>query len=97
MLFIAIHGYLSLILIFLGGNDAETQKANGAEEAGDADFAAKIATIEEAAEAEAKADNAAAEKAVVAAAEGEAKVDAAAVGGADIALAILMAAAEAKL
>ena len=92
MLFIAIHGYLSLILIFLGGNDAETQKANGAEEAGDADFLAKIvariATVDEAAEAVTKADKAAAED--------EAKVDAAAVGRADFALTILMAEAKAK-
>ena len=88
MLFIAIDGYLSLILIFLGGNDAETQKANGAEEAGDADFVAQIAAVDEAAEAETKADKVAAED--------EAKVDAAAVIGADVALAILMAEAQAK-
>ena len=88
MLFIAIHGYLSLILIFLGGNDAEAQKANGAEEAGDADFLAQIASVNEAAEAETKADKVAAED--------EAKVDAAAVGRADIALTILMAEAQAK-
>ena len=60
MLLIAIDSYLSLILIFLGGNDAETQKANGAEEAGDADFAAeivaRIAAVDEAAEAVAKAE-----------------------------------------
>ena len=80
--------YLSLILIFLGGNDAETQKANGAEEAGDADFVAQIAAVDEAAEAETKAGKVAA--------EGEAKVDAAAVGRADIALTILMAEAKTK-
>ena len=92
MLFIAIHGYLSLILIFLGGNDAEAQKASGAEEAGDADFAAeivaKIAAVDEAAEAETKADKVAAED--------EAKVNAAAVTGADVALSILVAEAQAK-
>ena len=81
MLFIAMDSYLSLILIFLGGNDAETQKANGAEEAGDADIlskiVARIATVDEAA-------------------EDEAKVDAAAVGRADFALTILMAEAKAK-
>ena len=80
--------YLSLILIFLGGNDAETQKANGAEEAGDADFVAQIAAVDEAAEAETQADKVAAED--------EAKVDAAAVGRADFALTILMAEAKAK-
>ena len=80
--------YLSLILIFLGGNDAETQKANGAEEAGDADFVAQIAAVDEAAEAETKADKVAAED--------EAKVDAAAVGRADFALTILMAEAKTK-
>ena len=97
MLFIAMDSYLSLILIFLGGNDAETQKANGAEEAGDAGFVAQIAAVDEAAEAEAKADKAIAGKAVVAAAEGEAKVDAAAVGGAVLVLAILNAEVEAKM
>ena len=80
--------YLSLILIFLGGNDAETQKANGAEEAGDADILSQIAAVDEAAEAVTKADKAAAED--------EAKVDAAAVMRADVALAILMAEAQAK-
>ena len=80
--------YLSLILIFLGGNDAETQKANGAEEAGDADILSQIAAVDEAAEAVTKADKAAAED--------EAKVDAAAVGRADFALTILMAEAKAK-
>ena len=89
--------YLSLILIFLGGNDAETQKANGAEEAGDADFAAKIAAADEAAEAEAKADKAIAEKAVAAAAEDEAKADAAAAGGAIHVLAISNAEVKAKI
>ena len=92
MLFIAMDSYLSLILIFLDGNDAETQKANGAEEAGDADIlskiVARIATVDEAAEAVTKADKAAA--------EGEAKVDAAAVIGAGVALAILVAEAQAK-
>ena len=94
MIFIAIYGYLSLILIFLGGNDAETQKANGAEEAGDAGFVAQIAAVDEAAEAEAKADKAIAEKAVVAAAEDETKADAAAVDGAVFVLAILKTEAE---
>ena len=84
--------YLSLILIFLGGNDAETQKANGAEAAGDADIlykiVARIATVDEAAEAVTKAEKAAAED--------EAKVDAAAVGRADFALTILVAEVQAK-
>ena len=80
--------YLSLILIFLGGNDAETQKANGAEEAGDADFVAQISAVDEAAEAETKADKVAAED--------EAKADAAAVIRADVALSVLVAEAQAK-